>query len=104
MRTTIVPELKKKPGVTYAVAPSGLELPVIDTGHPAFHVDDSALVAASRPERMRPPSFIGGLVMKPMLRRSRLAAAIMGARGGYLGGMTTYLLKLGPDNLGKGYA
>lgn len=94
-----VPLPDKKTGIHYALAPSGLELPVIDLGNPAFQVDDEALEAAARPERLRPPSFIRGLLMKPMLKRSRLAASIVGARGGALGGMATYLLKLGPDML-----
>jgi hypothetical protein len=30
------PETNKRPGVSYVVAPNGLELPVIDVTHPAF--------------------------------------------------------------------
>jgi len=38
------------------------------------------------------------------LRRSVLGRALMGAAGTFLPGMPTYLLKLGPDHLGTGYA
>jgi hypothetical protein len=38
------------------------------------------------------------------LKRSVLGRALMGAAGTFLPGMPTYLLKLGPDHLGAGYA
>jgi len=34
-----VTEPNKRPGVRYAFAPDGLELPVIDVEHPAFRMD-----------------------------------------------------------------
>jgi hypothetical protein len=38
------------------------------------------------------------------LKRSVLGRALMGAAGTFLPGMPTYLMKLGPDHLGAGYA
>lgn len=99
-----VTEPNKRPGVRYAFAPDGLELPVIDVGHPAFRVDPAALEAATRPGAMKKPSRIQAMLMKPLLRGSLLARAISGAGGGYAGGLGTYMLKLGPDNLGDGWA
>ncbi len=99
-----VPEPNKKPGVMYAFAPNGLELPVIDVEHPAFTVDPAALEAATRPGAMRKPSRIQAMMMRPMLRGSMLANAISGAGGGCASGLGTYMLKLGPGNLGDGWA
>ena len=99
-----VTEPNKRPSVRYAFAPNGVELPVIDVGHPAFRVDPAALAAATRPGAMKKPSRIQTMLMKPMLRGSLLARAISGAGGGYAGGLGTYMLKLGPDNLGDGWA
>ena len=74
-----VTEPNKRPGVCYAFAPNGVELPVIDVGNPAFHVDPAALAAATRPGAMKKPSRIQTMLMKPMLRGSLLARAISGA-------------------------
>ncbi|PKL24021.1 MAG: hypothetical protein CVV47_12215 [Spirochaetae bacterium HGW-Spirochaetae-3] len=103
-RATTIPERNKKPGVRYAFSPDGIELPVIDVDHPAFCVDPAALIAATRPGAMRKPSRIQTMLMRPMLRGSMLARAISGAGGGYASGLGTYMLKLGPDNLGDGWA
>ncbi len=105
-------ELHKKPGVYYAQTTDGLELPVVDVTHPAFAVsptdaEQAALVAAFLRQEMPfaklPPAIRRGL-LRFFLRGSVLARGIRGAQGTFLGGMTTYLLKLGPDNLGDAYA
>ncbi len=108
----IQPELRKKPGVYYALTIDGLELPVVDVTHPAFAVSptdaqQAALVAAFLAQEMPfaklPPVLRRGL-LRFFLRGSVLARGIRGAEGTFLGGMSTYLLKLGPDNLGDAYA
>jgi hypothetical protein len=43
-------------------------------------------------------------LLRFFLRGSVLASGIRGAQGTFLGGMSTYLLKLGPHNLGDAYA
>jgi hypothetical protein len=96
------------PSPAYALGPEGLVLPVIDICHPAFALDPSKAELAARLEeacaRMRDFAAMPGLerarAMESAMRDSRLTAAIGAARGGYLGGMATYLLKLGPENLG----
>jgi hypothetical protein len=108
----IIPEKRKKPGLCYALAPSGLELPVIDLGHAAFALElgqvelEAALEEAVRDIRRRQasPAFLQKLTLRLLLRGSLLAKAVGGARGSYASGLGTYLLKLGPDNLGEGYA
>jgi len=99
-----IPERNKKPGVSYAFAPDGIELPVIDVEHPAFRVAPAALEAATRPGAMKKPSRIQTMLLKPMLRGSLLARTISGASGSYASGLGIYLMKLGADNLGEGWA
>jgi hypothetical protein len=82
-------------------------LPVIDVTHPAFAL-------AVTPERQREmieafvrerppfaalPRFLRRALMKLLLRGSVLARAIGGSRGTFLPGLSTYMMKLGPDNL-----
>lgn len=107
-----VPETDKKPGLRYLVSDAGLELPLIDLGHPAFALEPSeaelsrffADAMRDLESRRRLPPFLQRLLLRLFLRKSLLANKISGAAGGFLDGEGTYLLKLGPDNLGKGYA
>ncbi len=109
-------ETDKKPGVAYALARHGrkeaIELPVVDVTHPAFALaltepEVAALtgrfLAQPQPFEKLPP-FLRRLALRFFLRKSTLARALRGARGGFLSGLGTYLLKLGPDNLGGAYA
>ncbi len=111
--TTIkIPEKNKQPGVCYAVSNDGIELPVIDVTHPAFVVDatDEELATLSETlfreeqRRRRVPAFIRRLLLRLLFSRSILGRGIVGAGGTFLSGMNTYLMKLGPQNLGEGYA
>jgi hypothetical protein len=107
-----VSEMRKRPGLSYVFTEGGLELPVIDLGHPAFALSPTdaeleLLVGRTvrdieRREKM--PPLPQKLMLRLLLRGSLLAGIVGGARGGYVSGMGTYLLKLGPDMLGLGYA
>ena len=107
-----IPEKHKKPGVCYAVADDGLEIPVVDITHPAFAVDlrPSALAELTErylrdaERRRRTPAFLKRLVAPLFLRRSLLARGLRASHGTFLNGSTTYLLKVGAHNLGRGYA
>lgn len=104
----MIRDTNRRPGVCYAVADSGLELPVVDVEHPAFAFEPSAeeleavtaasLVGLERARRV--PAFLQRLAA----RNSILMRATLEAAGRPLDGMATYLLKLGPENLGGGYA
>lgn len=95
------------PEVLFATAPDGVRLPVIDITNPAFAADTSApavsalTAAALAEEERRGPlqRLFLGLAMKGLARRSRLVAALQAANGGYLTGLATYVMKLGPANL-----
>jgi hypothetical protein len=107
-----VPEANKREGVAYALHPSGLELPVIDVTHPAFAVNptDEELAAMTakfaRDEARRAwvPKAVLRATMRVALSRSRIGRGLLAATGGFLDGTSTYLLKVGPDLLGDGYA
>jgi hypothetical protein len=109
-------EKNKKPGVCYALAPQekdgDLELPIIDVTHPAFAVTLTAdevaaevarFLAGPQPFTKLPP-FLRRALLGLFLRKSLLARGIRKSEGAFLPGLSTYLLKLGPDNLGDAYA
>src|SRR5712692_4303271 len=86
-----------------AVTAQGLTLPIVDVTHPNFaiNINDSELanrcqqfVAESTNRQDVPPA------VRDALQSSVLGWGLMAAPGTFLSGMATYLLKLGPDNLG----
>jgi hypothetical protein len=109
-----VPPKSKKPGLAYAYDGEGLELPVIDLSHPAFALDPSEGEILSRVDaaiaEMRAfssPSLRSRAkraLFSLLSRRSVLVRSIGSSSGGYLGGLATYRVKLGPGNLGPGWA
>ncbi len=102
-------EYNKRAGVCYAVTNDGLELPVVDVTHPAFASSLSderqqALVAHFLDEQRRfarLPGWLRASLMRFFLRGSRIGNGLRRAEGTFLDGMTTYLFKLGPKNLGS---
>ncbi len=106
--TVRVPENNKKPGVCYAVTDDGLELPVIDITHPAFATEldeaglagvvDRSLRVLEAAKKMT-PEIVSALAEKSILVRGTVRCS-----GGIMSGLTTYLYRLGPQNLGDGYA
>lgn len=95
------------PTMHYATSDDAGRLPVIDITHPAFAVDDDpdaiarqarTFVAESPHQREIPPH------VRELLQRSRLGSGLAAAAGSFLTGLNTYLLKLGPENLGDGFA
>lgn len=92
-----------KHGVVYAKTEDGVELPVIDVTNPAFAMSatDGELTAMteqyireSEKRKEIPPE------VRVALQQSMLGKALMAASGTFLDGMSTYVLKLGPENLG----
>jgi hypothetical protein len=104
-----VPELRKKPGVVYAVTDDGVELPVIDVTHPAFSLTATDAELQWRSEafirdaerRRRVPPVLQRLMYRIVLRNSVIARGIAAAKGSFLSSLHTYLLELGADNLGS---
>ena len=98
------------PGISYVAADAGDTLPVIDITHPAFAVTLSVVelttlakqFVSEAKSRQRIPFlfFFDRLVLRYLLRRSKIGQGLLAASGTYLSGLHTYRLKLGPDNLG----
>jgi len=76
-------------------------LPIVDVTNPAFAIapsaEELAAMSAKYVEESRsqdvPPQ------LREALSRSRLGSGLMAARGTFLSGLNTYLLKIGPENL-----
>lgn len=99
-----IPEKNKKPGVCYAWTDDGLELPVIDMTHRAFAFDIRPAELETLIDNMQRASKIPPAVFQGIAKNSILVRGIVESAGTYTTGMMTYLNKLGPDNLGEGWA
>jgi hypothetical protein len=107
-----IPEKHRKAGVCYAVTADGIELPVVDITHPAFSLTprEADVLAVRRQNELdqarwaRKPEFLRSLMFRFARSQSLLLEGLARGRGSFLSGMGTYLMKLGPGNLGGGYA
>ena len=107
-----IPELNKKPGVCYAFTAVGVELPIIDITHPSFHQDlGQDQLDAAFERYVQAQLKMGALarwlqakIVPLFLRRCVIGRGLLRSIGGYLDGMSTYLMKLGPGHLGAGWA
>jgi hypothetical protein len=87
--------------MSVAELPDGTRLPIIDTTHPVFRVDDGPdvvarwreQVATSPASKPMPPAAVPAAPMPDLLRR------MFAPSSPFLDGLATYLLKLGPDAL-----
>jgi hypothetical protein len=105
-RITLTPAISTT-AAAHAKTAEGHELPVIDVTHPRFALADdpkaiSALfdtyVEAER-RQARVPAFVTRWMMRLAARRSLLLRALLRPNTGFLDGLTTYVMKLGPGNL-----
>lgn len=86
---------------------AGYDLPVIDVTDPRFAIaeDDAALSAMKealkRDDRQRRfiPRFLLRFMIRGLAKKSRLAAALFTSNTSYLDSLSTYVMKLGADNL-----
>ena len=89
--------------VLYAMTEEGTKLPIIDVSNAAFTVAATDAELAVMSEQFVRESTQQREMPAPLreaLRQSILGRALMAASGTFLAGMSTYLIKLGPDNLG----
>ena len=92
-----------KLGVVYAKTEDGVVLPVIDVTNPAFAVSATdGELAAMTEQYIRESEERREIApeVREALQKSMLGKALMAASGTFLDGMSTYVLKLGPENLG----
>ena len=88
-----------------------MRLPVIDITNPRFAVPeqgpelDALAQAFYREERRQRivPAFIMRWLLKSAAEKSRLFRALFASDTGYLDAISTYVMKLGADNLPPGY-
>lgn len=107
-----LPELNKKPGVCYAFSDAGVELPVIDITHPGFHQElGQDQLDAAYERYVQAQLKMGALarwaqakILPFFLKRSVIGRGLLKSIGGYLDGMSTYLMKLPPALLGAAWA
>jgi hypothetical protein len=88
--------------ILYAPTGDGFTLPVVDVSHPAFMVRLTEPELADMAERYVRESEGHQRVTPELaeaLKRSRLGRGLMAASNGVLGGIETYMMKVGPDNL-----
>jgi hypothetical protein len=91
-------------GIVYVRTPEGVETAVIDVTNEAFAVtatEEELEAMAVQYIREAGQQREVPEAVREALRNSTLGRALMGASGTFLDGMTTYRLKLGPENLGE---
>jgi hypothetical protein len=89
--------------ILYAEHPDGIDLAVVDITNPAFRVvvtdneiaamADQHIVELAQQRAMAPQ-------IQAALEQSQIGRWLRSSSGGYLAGTPTYILKLGPENLG----
>lgn len=102
--TPRLPEKNKQPGVCYAFTDDGTELPVIDITNPAFAEDASPERIASLCASFRHFQKLPVFLRRAFSRNSIAMRGLNDRSATFLGGMTTYVAKLSPGVLGKGYS
>jgi hypothetical protein len=98
---------RESDGIILARTREGFDLPVIDLSNPRFAIaDDPATLrtlqdafAEEERRRQRIPKFIRRFRLLAAARKSRLVRAVFSTDKGYLDGISTYVMKLGADNL-----
>jgi hypothetical protein len=102
------PAFAERAGVSYALTAEGVKVPVIDVSHPSFEVaDDPRSIeslrqdhAAMERRRGRLPRFLMRYMVRSAAKRSLLVRAMLAPpQGSVLPGMSTYLMKIGANNL-----
>jgi hypothetical protein len=97
--------------VVFATTADGLRLPVIDVTNPAFMVPDDPASLAARHDAFlawdgrnrRMPAIVERLLFRLAARRSPLIRMILASDNDYLDSITTYMMKLGADQLPPGF-
>lgn len=88
-----------------------LEIPIVDVTNPGFALDDDPSTRASLQQlyeveeqrQAKTPRLIRALTLRLGARQSRLLHGLVHAGADHLGGLHTYLMKLGADNLSAGF-
>lgn len=98
-----VAEKNKQPGVCYAFTDDGVELPVIDVTNPVFAEDPSPQRIAALCDGFRHFQRLPVFLRRLFSRNSIAMRGLNDRSATFLGGMTTYVARLSPNVLGRGY-
>ncbi len=93
--------------VVYAMTDEGEKLAVIDVTNPAFSVSATDEELAAMAEKYILEAGRHNEIpatLREALRNSKLGRGLMAASGTFVDGMTTYQLKIGPENLGESFS
>jgi hypothetical protein len=112
MKSELYTIRNKVPGLSYAFTENGVELPVLDITHPLFisSIDEvklkEMLKKAEKNAEKTAEKFnnMPPYIMKFLAKRSFTMAELLQHKGdnAFLSGVSTLMLKLGPDLIGKG--
>jgi hypothetical protein len=102
-----MPEADSREKIDYALTADGYRLPVIDITNPRFRIpDDPEFVDTLRGAHLelerrqsRLPKFLRDMLLHFMAGRSLLMRGLIQPDAAFLPALTTYAMKLGPDNL-----
>jgi hypothetical protein len=101
----MIREKNKRSGVSYALTNDGIELPVIDVTHPAFACKATQTelnaIAEATLQQLQRSARVPRFLLQLLARRSMIMRGSMAAGGSFMSGMTTYLCKINPENLGR---
>jgi hypothetical protein len=112
MKNQIIHEKKKITGLSYAVMSDRIELSVLDITHPLFHSSINEkklagyLIEAEKGGEKRARSFqkIPVFIRRFFINHSFIMADLLSEKteDNFLTGLSTLLLKMGPDLIGGG--
>jgi hypothetical protein len=95
-------------GLCYASTDDGLELPIVDTTHPAFQesadADRTEATIAATMESIERYEMLTDAERRAMAAGSVLIRGMLAAADTYMSGIMTYLYKLGPANMAASWA
>jgi hypothetical protein len=88
-----------------------LDIPIVDVTNPRFAIEDNPstnaslqkLYEAEEHRQAKTPRLLRALTLRIGARQSRLLHGLLHSQTGHLGGLHTYLMKLGADNLPTGF-
>lgn len=88
-----------------------LNIPIVDVTNPRFAIEDKPLTRVSLQKlyeaeehrQAKTPRLLRALTLRVGARQSRLLHGLVHSETDHLGGLHTYLMKLGPDNLPQGF-
>jgi hypothetical protein len=110
MKHEVYPIRNKLPGLSYVFTANGVELPVLDITHPGFisSIDENKLkkllpyVEKNAEKNARKFNKIPSFIKNYFVRHSFAMAELLQNESPFATGISTLMMKLGPNLIGKG--